>query len=408
MQAFKAKILYDGKEVRNDVYVVIEGDKIVEVKKEKPECEIIEAEVITPAFIDGHSHIGLERAGEPLEQAESNDISNQIQPLNNPLNSLYFDDKSLKEAVEFGVLYSVIVPGSGNVLGGKAVVIRNFGKNRTEGFLREIGYKLALGYNPRSTVEWKGIRPSTRMGVYALLEKKLDDVKRKIELVKLEKARLERKLKKKVEEKKLSQAEMEEEIKEFERREELKLSLEDKCLKEILEGKKILKVHVHKGDDILYLIELKNKFNFPKVVAEHLCDVHTEDIFKKLKENEISLTYGPLDAFPYKIELKHESYKNVEKLVRIKPFFCLMSDHPATLARNLFLQSRFFLYYGVEKSEVIKLLTFNTAKINGIDDLLGSIEKGKLASFVLWDKDPFSLEARPFAIVKEGEYEEIK
>jgi len=408
MQAFKAKILYDGKGVEKDVYVVIEGDRIIEVKKEKPECEILEAEVITPAFIDAHSHIGLERAGEPFEEAESNDILDQIQPLNNPLNSFYFDDKSLKEATEFGVLYSVVLPGSGNVIGGKAIVIRNFGKNRAEGFLREIGYKLALGYNPRSTTEWKGIRPSTRMGVYALLEKKLDEVKRKVEIAKLEKAKLERKLKKKVEEKKLTQAEMEEEVKEFERKKELELSLEERCLKEILEGKKILKVHVHKADDVLYLIELKKKFNFPKVVAEHLCDVHSEEIFKKLKENEISLTYGPLDAFAYKVELKHESYRNVEKLLKVKPFFCLMSDHPVTLARNLFLQSRFFLYYGMEKSEVIKLFTFNAAKINGIDDLLGSIEKGKLASFVLWDKDPFSLEARPFAIVKEGKYEEIK
>ena len=408
MQAFKAKILYDGKEVRKDVYVVIERDKIVGVKKEKPTGEVIEAEVITPAFIDSHSHIGLERAGEPWQEAESNDISDQIQPLNNPLNSLYFDDKSLREAVEFGVLYSVVLPGSGNVIGGKAVVIRNFGKNREEGFLREIGYKLALGYNPRSTVEWKGTRPSTRMGVYALLEKKLDEVKRKVELARLERAKLERKLKKKVEKKKLTQAELEEELREFEKKKELKLSLEEKCLKEILEGKKILKVHVHKEDDVLYLIELKKRFNFPRVVAEHLCDVHREEIFKKLKENGISLSYGPLDAFAYKVELKHESYKNVEKLVKVKPNFCLMSDHPVTLARNLFLQSRFFLYYGMEKSEVIKLFTLNAAKINGIDDLLGSIEKGKLASFVLWNKDPFSLEARPFAIVKEGKYEEIK
>jgi hypothetical protein len=33
----------------------------------------------------------------------------------------------------------------------------------------DIGIKAALGYNPRSTVEWKGNRPSTRMGAVAML-----------------------------------------------------------------------------------------------------------------------------------------------------------------------------------------------------------------------------------------------
>ena len=140
---------------------------------------------VTPAFIDPHSHIGLDREGEPWQESEVNDIINQIRPLNDPLNSIYFDDRAFVDAVDFGVLYSCVVPGSGNLIGGQAKIIRNFAKNRNEAFFKDYGFKMALGYNPRSTQEWKGERSNTRMGIYALLEKKFDDL-----LIKKEKAEL--------------------------------------------------------------------------------------------------------------------------------------------------------------------------------------------------------------------------
>jgi imidazolonepropionase-like amidohydrolase len=33
----------------------------------------------------------------------------------------------------------------------------------------DVGIKAALGYNPRSTTEWKGVRPSSRMGAVAMI-----------------------------------------------------------------------------------------------------------------------------------------------------------------------------------------------------------------------------------------------
>jgi imidazolonepropionase-like amidohydrolase len=62
----------------------------------------------------------------------------------------------------------------------------------------------------------------------------------------------------------------------------------------------------------------------------------------------------------------------------------------------------------MSKNDVIKSMTYNAAKINKIDDLLGTLEKGKLASFVMWNGDPFSLESRVVGVVMEGRYKEIK
>ena len=44
------------------------------------------------------------------------------------------------------------------------------------------------------------------------------------------------------------------------------------------------------------------------------------DIFDEIKRRDLSLVYGPLDSHPYKVELKHESWRNVG-LVSIKSLF---------------------------------------------------------------------------------------
>ncbi len=181
-----AKVLYDGKKKYDNKTIVVNGDKIVEVSSKDLKADY--EGYITPGFIDAHSHIGLIREGEPSEEAEGNDIIDQITPNNDPLNSIYFDDRALKDAVDFGVLYSCVVPGSGNLIGGRARVIKNFAKNREGALLKDYGFKMALGFNPRSTTMWKGKRPSTRMGVYSLLEDKLDNL-----LIKKKKAELKKK-----------------------------------------------------------------------------------------------------------------------------------------------------------------------------------------------------------------------
>jgi len=170
----KAKVLYDGNKKAENKYIVIKDDRIHDIGSRTIKAQY--EGYVTPAYIDAHSHIGMAREGEPSAEEEGNDISHQIAPLNNPLDSVYFDDRAFKDSVDFGVLYSCIVPGSGNILGGKAIVIKNHAINRTQALVIDYGYKMALGYNPRSTTEWKGPRPNTRMGLNALLENRFDEL----------------------------------------------------------------------------------------------------------------------------------------------------------------------------------------------------------------------------------------
>ena len=93
---------------------------------------------MTPAFIDLHSHNGMVRAGEPADEDESNDHMHPVSLLINALHILFMDSVSFTASVQNGVLYSVVLPRSGNIVGGKAVFLRNFEENVEKAFIKDI------------------------------------------------------------------------------------------------------------------------------------------------------------------------------------------------------------------------------------------------------------------------------
>ncbi len=380
----KADIVYSGKPglTYRNVYVVWEDSKIVEITQEKPKNvdEIFEFDraVVTPAFIDAHCHIGLVRAGENPEEEEVNEKMDTILPYIDALASIYMDDPSFRDSIEFGVLYSCVLPGSGNIIGGRAVLIRNFARDVEEAFIRYCGVKVALGYNPRSVMRWRGTRPSTRMGAIGLLYRALHRARDSLRLVEKGKRELE------------------------------EIDLEARALFPVLKGEEPLRVHLHKKDDLFILLRVAREFNI-KFTIEHACDISERYVFERIKGENIPLIYGPVDSFSYKSELRHESWRNIKHVVEVDlDLVALMSDHPVVLQRNLYLQLRFFRRFGMTTERCIALLSHNPARILGVDDVLGVIAPGYLASIIVWNGDPLNLEAYPVLVVGEGRklYEE--
>jgi imidazolonepropionase-like amidohydrolase len=370
MKAVKAKVLYDGKSSTKDVYITYEGDRILSVDSKKPECEVLGEGYVTPAFIDPHSHIGLDRSGEPGSESEANDKLDSMIPLGRAIDGVYMDDHAFTESVESGVLYSVVLPGSGNIMGGMGSLIRNFSPNVKEAFVKDIGVKMALGYNPRSTNEWKGKRPTTRMGVGAIIREKFTMAQKTINLME--------KGKKTIDE----------------------IDPEMEFLTKLVKGEYKIMCHLHKEDDALFLMNLVDQFGI-KPIINHGMDFHSPEIFDEIKKRNLSLVYGPLDSHPYKVELKHETWRNVELVQKSGVRFSLISDHPVILQRTLFLTTRHFMRFGATKEQCVSYVSSRSAEILGLNDL-GTVEKGKLASFSVWNKDPFEMDSYPKMVFGEG------
>jgi imidazolonepropionase-like amidohydrolase len=212
------------------------------------------------------------------------------------------------------------------------------------------------------------------MGAVALLRKRFDEVSQKMEKRRKAKGK---------------------------KKEEVAFSAEETVLRDILAGKITLRVHVHKTDDIAVLLRLVDDHNI-RVSVEHAMDVDQPEIFGELARRNISVTYGPLDAFPYKVELKHKNWRNVRHLIESHVVFGLMTDHPVVPARQLFVQTRWFARAGLSKQQAIEIVSRKNAEILGINKMLGTLEKGKWASFICWNGDPFDLTNYPVAVYGEG------
>ena len=374
MNAVFAETIYTGRSVVQDSFLLFDDEGIAGISKKKKGTVVGEYAVVTPAFIDPHSHIGMCRSGEPSQESEANEQLDSILTLSDALDSVVMDDQAFKDAIEMGVLYSCVVPGSGNIIGGRSAVIRHYGKNSSDALIHRAGVKAAFGYNPMSTQAWKGKRPSTRMGALALLRSGLDEVRQKMQKYREATGA---------------------------KRKDITFSAEETLLKEILEGRERLRVHVHKIDDIAALLRFVDEYKLV-VSVEHASDVYEPEIYEELAQRKIPVVYGPVDAFAYKVELKHENWRNVRHLVRSCCEYGLMTDHPVTASRTLFLQTRWFLRAGLTKQEAVELVSRRNAEILGIDGMLGTLEQGKWASFSCWNGDPFEMGNYPLATFGEG------
>ena len=58
--------------------------------------------------------------------------------------------------------------------------------------------------------------------------------------------------------------------------------------------------------------------------------------------------------------------------------------------------------FSIPKRRAIKWITKNPAKALGIDEYVGTIEPGKMADIVIWNRDPFSVYAKAQLVLLDG------
>jgi len=177
---------------------------------------------------------------------------------------------------------------------------------------------------------------------------------------------------------------------------------EESVLKALLTRQERLRVHVHKSDDIAAVLRFVDEFGLD-VTVEHTCDVHDQATYAELAKRGIPVVYGPMDSHPYKVELKHEDWRNIRHLIASGVTFGLMTDHPVVLQETLLLALRWFLRAGLSKQQALEIITRQNAEILGMGDRVGTLAPGKWASCVCWSGDPFSLESHPVAVYAEGD-----
>ena len=122
---------------------------------------------VTPGVIDTHSHLGVYSAPGIESLADGNEMINPNTAEVSAEHAIWPQDPQFELALAGGVTTMHILPGSGNLFGGRSVTVKNVPARTAEAMKfpgAPYGLKMACGENPMRVYGGKNTTPSTRMG----------------------------------------------------------------------------------------------------------------------------------------------------------------------------------------------------------------------------------------------------
>ncbi|HEY6461020.1 MAG TPA: hypothetical protein VIY73_12740, partial [Polyangiaceae bacterium] len=122
---------------------------------------------VTPGIIDPHSHMGVYPVPDTAGHDDGNELTDPIGAGLRAEDSFWPQDPAIERAVAGGVTTIGVLPGSGNLIGGRGVVM-HLRPERGARAMRFPGapslLKMACGENPKRVYREQKRAPSTRMG----------------------------------------------------------------------------------------------------------------------------------------------------------------------------------------------------------------------------------------------------
>ncbi|MEZ4777562.1 MAG: amidohydrolase family protein [Bacteroidia bacterium] len=328
---------------------------------------------VMPGIIDAHSHLGLLAINESTSPVTAEVWTGDVL---DPL------DISIYRALAGGVTTTHAMHGSANAIGGQCETIKmRWGLTdpdqiRMEGAPRTI--KFALGENPmRSYGVSRNISPRTRMGMEAVFRDSFSKARQ-----------YEKSWAKYNEEKKTNPSATPPEY-----------SLRMETLVDVLNNKVIIHCHSYRADEIVMLMNVCKDFGIKRITFQHV-----NEGFKVAPE---LAKFGAMasvfaDWWSYKFEVYYSTAYNAAILTRNGVVTSINSDSEE-LIRHLYHEAaKTQKYGGLTDDEALTLITLNPARQLGIEDRVGSIEKGKEGDIAIFKGHPLSIYAVPQMTIVDG------
>lgn len=345
------------------------GTRVVELK----------GKIVTPGLVDMHSHLGVYPAPHAKANQDGNEMTQPTTPFVRAIDAFDPEDLAIARAVSGGVTTALVLPGSGNVMGGQALYVKLFGRTVAEMQLPGAprAMKWAMGENPKRVYGGRGQQPMARLGHGWLMRQRLFEAKE----VRDQQDRWDRD----------SKADPKAPPRPF--RPELE------PLVALLRGEVLLQVHCYEVHDIETLLRVAEEFNF-KVAAIH----HALEAWKVpalLKERNVAVaTFA--DLWGFKMEAYDGSVHAPKILFDAGVRLALKSDHPVIDAKWLIFEAAKAHHYGLPEQAALQAVTRNPALAIGLGNRLGTLEVGKDADVLVWSSPPFQLGAQPERVIVDG------
>jgi imidazolonepropionase-like amidohydrolase len=359
---------------------------------------------VTPGLIDVHSHLGVYASPGVDAHQDGNEMTDPVTSGVWAEHGVWPQDPGFQTALVGGVTTLQVLPGSANLIGGRGVTLRNRPATTMQAMKfpgAPHGLKMACGENPKRVYGGKGRAPSTRMGNVAGYRQAFadaEDYRNQLEKYQRE----------------LAEYEASQSGKSGSRRKggdganppvPPKRDLRLETLVAAMAGEIQVHIHCYRADEMAIMLDLAREFGF-KVAAFH----HGVEAYKIADRLAAEGVCGALwaDWWGFKLEAYDAIWENLAFVDAPKGGCAIVHSDSEEGIQRLNQEAAKAMVRGqragldIPPERAIRWLTSNAAHALGIDGRVGTLEPGKMADVVVWDRDPFSVYAHAERVYVDG------
>jgi imidazolonepropionase-like amidohydrolase len=327
---------------------------------------------ISPGLIDVHSHLGVYPSPNTQGNTDGNEASNPNTAEVSAEHGFWPQDPGLRRAAAGGITSMLVLPGSANLIGGRGFPVKlHFGRTADE--MRfpgaKDGLKMACGENPKRVYGTYGKQaPTTRMGNVAGYRQAF--------------------------------AQAREYMNKGGKPRDLKLE----TLAGVLRGEILVQNHCYRADEMQIMLDVAAEFGFHIRAFHHALEGYKlRDV---LAARGVAIATWA-DWWGFKMEAYDGIPENAGLMTEAGGRAIIHSDSEIGI-QHLNQEAAKALAHAraggiaLRDEQALRWITLNAAWAMGVDDRTGSLDRGKMADIVLWNRHPFSMYARAESVYVDG------
>lgn len=372
-----------GERLENTDVLMTDG-KIVEVGADLSAvgAEVIDAsgKWVTPGVIDVHSHLGVYPSPGTESHSDGNEVTAPVTAQVWAEHSVWPHDPGFATALAGGVTSMQILPGSANLIGGRGVTLKNVpGRNVMDMKFPGAphGMKMACGENPKRVYGSRGQAPGTRMGnVAGYREAWIAAADYRDKMAAAEDGKGEPPMR------------------------DLKLE----TLAGVLNGEILVHNHCYRADEMSIMLDIAKEFGYTVSAFHHAVEAYK--IGDLLAESDTCAAMWA-DWWGFKMEAYDGIRENAAIVDKAGACAIIHSDSGIGIQRlnqeaAKVMGAAARVGMDIPPEHAIQWITKNPAKSLGVEDVVGTLEAGKMADVVVWNGTPFSVYAQAEQVYIDG------
>jgi imidazolonepropionase-like amidohydrolase len=348
---------------------------------------------VTPGLIDVHSHLGVYASPGVNAHQDGNEMVDPVTAQAWAEHAVWPQDPGFDTALAGGVTTLQILPGSGNLVGGRGVTVKNVPAITYQAMKfpgAKQGLKMACGENPKRFYGGQGRAPMTRMGNVAGYRQAFSDAK----------------------EYQRSLDKYEKDLAAYEKKKSgkggrgkdgggdppvaPKRDLRLETLAAAMRGDVLVHIHCYRADEMAIMLDLAAEFGF-RIAAFH----HGVEAYKLADTLAANGICGAIwaDWWGFKMEAYDGIQENLALVDRPEDSCSVVHSDSAEGIQRLNQEAAKGMMRGnragmaIRPERAIRWITANPARALGIADRTGTLTAGKMADVVVWNGNPFSVYA---------------